>query len=119
MQGPEILTGVQVARVICEKGRVRAVACVDRQTKRAFEVPASVAVVAAGGIAKSGYFVAVRVAFVSAGRFDWAFSDAPLQCRCGGRVSVSARIRSGCFTSKCVFRIFTRIVEIGMVALLG
>ena len=48
--GADILTGVQVARVICKRGRVRAVACVDRRTKKAFEVPASVAVVAAGAL---------------------------------------------------------------------
>ncbi|MYF16943.1 MAG: hypothetical protein F4215_05910, partial [Gemmatimonadetes bacterium] len=34
--GADILTGVQVARIICKRGRVRAVACVDRRTKKAF-----------------------------------------------------------------------------------
>ncbi len=48
--GAKILTGVQVAHVVHKHGRVRAVACVDRQTKATFEVPAPVAVVAAGAL---------------------------------------------------------------------
>ena len=48
--GAEIATGVQVAHLVCKRGRVRAVACVNRQTKTAFEVPAPIAVVAAGAL---------------------------------------------------------------------
>ena len=48
--GADILTGVQAARVICKGARVRAVACVDRRTRRTFEVSAPIAVVAAGAL---------------------------------------------------------------------
>ena len=48
--GAEILTGVQVAHLVCNRGRVQAVACVNRQTKAAFEVPAPIAIVAAGAL---------------------------------------------------------------------
>ena len=46
----EIVAGVQVVRVVHTRGKVHSIVCIDRRTKETFEVPASIAIVAAGAL---------------------------------------------------------------------
>lgn len=48
--GADIVAGVQVGHVLHAQGKVQAVVCIDRKTKKTFEVPAPIAIVAAGAL---------------------------------------------------------------------